>query len=302
MSRRRRSNPPEAAIEPSLKERLLVGLGALAGGAGLAWYFSRQNPRTIFTIVMENHSYSQIIGNPSCPYLNQLAQQFASATNYRSPYHPSLPNYLVMTSGSTQGVGDDAYHLIDAPNVFAQMDGAGIPWRSYSESMGQPCRASDGSLYASRHNPAVYYRSVTSDPDKCAGKVVDFSNIWGDLAANAVRYAWITPNLQDDMHDGSPAAADQWLQGVLPQLMQSPGYMNGGVVFIIWDEGDESGASADPNQLPAIVVSNNIVGAPLSDPTPYDHRSYLAAVQDLLGLARLPTTSAVNSMASMVTG
>jgi phosphatidylinositol-3-phosphatase len=299
---RRRPNPPETPAGPSGAGQIAAAIASLVGGAGLAWWFSRQNPATIFTIPMENHSYSQIIGNPACPYMNQLAQQYASATNYRSPYHPSLPNYLIMTSGSSQGVTDDLYHLIDAPNVFSQMDDAGIPWRSYSESMGSPCRTSDGSLYASRHNPAVYFQSVTGKPDVCANRVVDMSNLWGDLAANAVRYAWITPNLQDDMHDGTPAAADSWLQGILPQIMQSPGYLNGGVVFIIWDEGDESGASADPNQLPAIVVAPNIVGAPLSDPTPYDHRSYLAAVQDLMGLARLPTTAGVNSMASMISG
>ena len=36
----------------------------------------------IFTIVMENHSYGQIIGSGSAPYINSLAAKYGLATNY----------------------------------------------------------------------------------------------------------------------------------------------------------------------------------------------------------------------------
>jgi len=278
-----------------------LALGAVLGGIGLAWLFSgRRGAGTIFTIVMENHSASQIFGNPDCPFMNQLAQQYGVATNFRSSTHPSLPNYLVMTSGSTQGVGDDGYHLISGTdNIFAQMDDAGIAWRAYAESMPRPCATSDTQLYASRHNPAVYYQSVVQG-GSCTDRVVDMSTLWGDLSSNAVRYAWITPNIINDMHDGSPAQADAWLQQVVPSIQASPGYQQGGVIFILWDEGDESGRATDPDLLPAIVVSERLRSRPLVDSTAYDHRSYLAAVQDLLGLPRLPATANVNSMAAML--
>lgn len=280
-----------------------IALGATLGALGLAWFFSR--PRrggTVFTIVMENHSASQIYGNPNCPYMNDIVARYGKAANYRGDVHPSLPNYLLMTSGSTQGVGDDHYHLIGGTdNVFAQMDAAGIAWRAYSESMPSPCATGDTLLYASRHNPAVYYDSVVNS-GSCQDKVVDLSTLWTDLAANSVRYAWITPNLRDDMHDAPPATADAWLQQVVPQIQASPGYQGGGVIFILWDEGDETGSASDPTLLPAIVVSERLTSTPLADFTPYDHRSYLASVQDLLGLPRLATTDGVASMAAMLTG
>lgn len=279
-----------------------IAAAAALGGLGLAWLFTRRGGSgTIFTIVMENHSFSQIIGNQDCPYINQLANSYGLATNYRSTVHPSEPNYLLMTSGSTQGVTDDGYHLIPgADNIFAQMDAAGVSWRAYAESMITPCLTSDTQLYASRHNPAVYYQSVVGDAGVCAAKVVDLGQVWNDLASNAYRYMWITPNIVDDMHDGTPAEADAWLQSVVPSLMSSPGYQGGGTIFIIWDEGDESGRAQNPDVLPAVVVSERLVQKPMVDSTPYDHRSYLAAVQDLLGLPRLPNTSGVNSMAAML--
>ena len=56
---------------------------------------------------MENHAYGQIIGSSDAPYLNKLAGQAGLATNFYAEAHPSLPNYIAMTSGSTQGITDD---------------------------------------------------------------------------------------------------------------------------------------------------------------------------------------------------
>src|SRR2546429_6741905 len=61
----------------------------------------------VFVIVMENHSYGQIIGSSSAPYVNGLLSSGALATNYSAVSHPSLPNYLALTGGSTYGVTSD---------------------------------------------------------------------------------------------------------------------------------------------------------------------------------------------------
>ena len=61
----------------------------------------------IFVIMDENQPFSAIIGNSSAPYINSLAQRYALATNYQAVTHPSLPNYLAITSGSNDGITTD---------------------------------------------------------------------------------------------------------------------------------------------------------------------------------------------------
>lgn len=274
-------------------------LGAVAGLAAVA--VARRvalGSPTVYTIVMENHSASQVLFEDKMPFLAGLASSYGRATNYRSAVHPSLPNYLEMTSGDTWGVRDSGYRELDVDNVFAQMDRAGVRWSAYAESMGDPCRTSSSGLYASRHNPAVYYRSVVADRPLCASRVVDMSLMWGQIERGPrPGFVWITPNLVNSAHDGTLAQGDAWLSDVVPRLMASPGYRAGGVIFILFDEG---GGGRDPTLLPAVVVSERLRSRPLADPTPYGHRSYLAAVQDILGLPRLPGTQGVASMASML--
>ena len=283
---------------PPWEEAAVYAAGAAAGVmAVLAARRLYLGAPTIYTIVMENHSASQVLFGGAMPFLLRLAESYGRASDYRSRINPSLPNYLEMTSGDTWGVRDDGYHSLGVDNVFWQMDRAGVRWMAYAESMGAPCRTSSSGLYASRHNPAVYYRSVTDDRASCDARVVDMSRMWGDLERGPrSRYVWITPNLVNDAHDGTLAQGDAWLSEVVPRLMASHGYRAGGAIFVLFDEG---GGGRDPSLLPAVVVSERLRARPLVDPTPYGHRSYLAAVQDLLGLPRLPGTVGVSSMATM---
>lgn len=286
---------PAGQAESGLPYYLLGAIGGVALAA-LAWRITRARP-TLFTILLENHSASQVDGENEMPFLSNMAARYAVASDYRTHLSPSLPNYLELTSGQSWGVRDDGYHLIRGrDNLFAQMDASGVPWRAYAESMGRPCRTGSGGLYASRHNPAVYYESVVGDAAACASKVVDLDRLWADLDTADLRYVWITPNLISDAHDGSLAQCDAWLARVVPRIMSSPGYRAGGSIFILFDEG---GGGADSSRLQAVVISDRLRSAPLVDSTPYTHRSYLAAVQDLLGLPRLASTAGVASMSSM---
>jgi phosphatidylinositol-3-phosphatase len=61
----------------------------------------------VFVIIMENHSYSQIIGNPNAPFANDYARRVNSAANYFAVAHPSLTNYLEVVGGSNFGVQTD---------------------------------------------------------------------------------------------------------------------------------------------------------------------------------------------------
>ena len=93
-------------------------------------------PSHVFVIVMENRSYSQAIASG---YESQLAAQYGMATNYHGVSHPSLPNYLALTSGSTWGIADDGFHALPAGGLGAQLTDAGIEWRAYMEGMSNGC-------------------------------------------------------------------------------------------------------------------------------------------------------------------
>lgn len=69
-------------------------------------------------IMMENHGYDEIIGNPDAPYINYLANTYNLATNYFGTTHPSLPNYLDLIAGSNFGNGSPF-----DPNGFPDVNG-----------------------------------------------------------------------------------------------------------------------------------------------------------------------------------
>ena len=62
----------------------------------------------VFVIMMENHHYSQIIGNAvNAPFINNYANSANLATNYFAVGHPSLTNYLEVVGGSNFGIVND---------------------------------------------------------------------------------------------------------------------------------------------------------------------------------------------------
>lgn len=257
---------------------------------------------TVFTIVLENKSRGDIIGNRDAPFINQLVKENALAAGYHDSYvHPSEPNYIWMAAGENFGILDDAdpaKHSIDSTSHIAdQIEMAGLTWKAYQESMGAPCGLKSHGTYAAKHNPFVYFSDLngwdgsTFHPtQRCIDHVVDYSELDADLAANAVpRYAFITPNLDNDMHDGSVAAGDAWLAREVPKILGSDAFNNGGVLFLLWDEG--SGTLSKGDDPPFIVVSPHAKAGYVSS-TEYDTSSYLKTVQQILGLEELPCDAA----------
>jgi hypothetical protein len=128
----------------------------VAAPAPAAW-------RHVIWIWFENKPATAVVGSSSAPYISGLAAACASATDDHGITHPSLPNYLAATSGSTHGVTDDggpAAHPIAGPSLFSQVSSAGGQWRAYNESMPGPCSPVSAGTYAVKHNPAAYYTSI----------------------------------------------------------------------------------------------------------------------------------------------
>jgi phosphatidylinositol-3-phosphatase len=257
---------------------------ALLGGKSSA--ASQSGYSHVVWIVMENHSYSQIIGNTTAaPYINSLAQTYGSATDMHAESHPSLPNYIAMTSGSTQGITDDygpRMHPLNVPNLFTQL---GTDARALEESMPSNCYQTSSGAYAVRHDPAVYYTNFPV----CPTNVVPLGST-PDLSA---KFTFITPNLCHDMHDCSIATGDAWLQSFVPKLLASPEYTaETTVIFITWDE--DNSCSGCTNHIPTIVISPTTKAITSSDA--FNHYSMLRTTEEILGL---PLIAGATNAASM---
>ena len=240
-------------------------------------------PPHVFVIVMENRSYSQAI---SSPYMSSLAAQYATATDYHGVSHPSLPNYLALTSGTTWGIADDGFHALPAGGLGAQLTSTGIEWRAYMESMTNGCFRSPYP-YALKHNPFAYYGGA------CPPEVVPFTQFASDLAGNTPQFSWITPNLCNDGHDCSSSVADAWLSNTVPAILNSNAWQDGGMLVITWDEGEDSA-----NSVLTVIIRPNPVNHVSAKR--YDHYSLLATIEDTLGVARLGQAAQATPMTDLV--
>src|SRR4051794_15540647 len=232
-------------------------------------------------VVFENKSYDAVIGSPNAPYINALAGKCGLATSFYAETHPSLPNYIAMTSGSTQGITDDlapAAHPLDVSSIFSQLSPDG--WRSLSESMPSNCYLTNSGNYAVRHNPAPYYTNIRTE---CANQNVPLGPT-PDLSA---RFTFVTPNLCNDMHSCPPQkdtatevqTGDAWLSTFLPQVLDSPEYTAGATaVFITWDEG----AGVDQHIATLVIAPSTPVGT--TSASRFDHYSLLRTTEEMLGL------------------
>jgi acid phosphatase len=246
-------------------------------------------PAHIAVILMENEEYGGIIGSPSAPYINSLARRYALATGMYAITHPSLPNYLALTGGSTFGIGSDCTSCsVGATSIVDQLTRAGLSWRAYMQDLPGPCFTSaSAGEYAKKHDPFVYYTRITGSRRRCAS-VVPLTRLSSDERAGTLpRFLWITPNLCNDMHDCSVATGDCFLSTLVPPLLRSLG--RGGLLFLTWDEGSSDAGCcrlASGGHIVTIIAGAGAkAGARLATPT--DHYSLLQTVEDLLGLPRL---------------
>ena len=262
----------------------------------------------VIWIWLENHSYGAILGSSQAPYFNTLAKDCGIATNYHNITHPSLPNYIAATSGlpysSIQKFLSDCSPGSSCDTSAKSLFGQGESWKSYEESMPSACDHSNSGNYAVRHNPAVYYTTLHG----CSNDDVSYSHLATDLKNNQLpAFSFITPNLIDDMHNGTVADGNSWMSRNLPAILNSAAYKSGStVIFITFDEGSDVGSYADGEHcatntsdtschLPTFVISPSTkVGA--RSGTLFNHYSLLATAEQLLGLSKLGQASTATTM------
>jgi hypothetical protein len=258
-------------------------------------HLSGAAPTHIAVVVMENHEYGDIIGSRSAPFINSLARRYALATQMYGITHPSLPNYLALTGGSTFGISSDCTDCnIGASSIVDQLQSRRLTWRAYLEGLPRPCFQGAGAgQYAKKHNPFAYYTRITRNPASCAG-IVSLSQLAVDERSGSLpRYLWISPNLCHDMHDCSVSTGDRFLSSLVPPLLQALGPR--GLLFLTWDEGSSDNGCcrfASGGHIATILAGATArPGARMGTPT--DHYSVLRTIEDLFGLPRLRRAACV---------
>jgi phosphatidylinositol-3-phosphatase len=278
-----------------------------------------RGPRRIVVVVEENHSYDQVIGSPEAPFLNRLAGQGTLLTRFYATTHPSLPNYIAMVSGGTQGITSDCGDCnVDTPNLADQLERAGISWKAYQQGLPAPC--SDAHVagdYAKKHDPFMYFHSVRADPARCA-KVVPFDRLDADLAAGHLpRFVFVTPDLAHDMHGTGEGAgkaslvraADDWLRTLYGRLAASTAWREDTRLVVTWDEGGGGGGGGRGACCGGLGAGGHIATVvagprvrPGRDATTYDHYALLRSVEAAFGLPFLghaadPTSATIPAVA-----
>jgi hypothetical protein len=270
----------------------------------------------IFVIMEENTSLSTLMASMTsnaAPNFEAMRAAYATGSDYHGVTHPSLPNYIALTSGDPQGIGCDCAaqagngscnsftcNIVlgdctcsqSVTNLADQIEAANKTWMAFGEGMGTPCNLTDDSNtnYAVRHVPFLYYDDVQTDVARCTSHIVDYSSF--DVTS-APEFTFIAPNLIDDMHSPFPAtqgnitSGDTWIGPVIAQLTASSAYTDGGLIVVVWDEDDDSGIIHPNDASPIFVLSPYAKSGGYVSAATMDHYTLLATIEDGLGLPRL---------------
>ena len=244
----------------------------------------------VVLVVFENKEFPQVVGTGAAPTFDAFAKRYALLTDYRGVAHPSLPNYLALVSGSTQGVTSDCTTcVVAARNLADTLERAGRTWKTYAEGLPAPgFTGPSAGRYAKKHDPLLYFEDVVGRPDRLR-RIVPLTAFRRDLEAHALPdFSLVVPDLCHDMHDCPVSTGDAWLGAFLGPLLRS-GELGHGVVYVVFDEG--TGDAGGGGRVPALVVG------PLVRPGarargPLDHYSLLRTIEDAWRLPRLARSAA----------
>jgi phosphatidylinositol-3-phosphatase len=258
------------------------------GGSGVVPKFSH-----VIIMIFENKEYSSIIGQSTLPNFNQLAQKYTLLTKSYAVAHPSLPNYIALTSGSTQGITSDCTTCyLNVKNIADSIEASGRSWKGYMENMPTTCYIGSSGLYVQKHDPFIYYDDIRTNTTRCQQHVVPLTQLDTDLKNNALpAFAWITPNQCNNSHDCSAATADKFLGPEVNKIITSPAFDQNSLLVITFDEGSSSatccGLPTSAGGHIATILISPMVKSGYQDTTPYSHYSVLKTIEKSWGLSYL---------------
>ncbi|PYY11831.1 MAG: hypothetical protein DMG61_17925 [Acidobacteria bacterium] len=256
----------------------------------------------VVLVAEENHSYEQVIGNSSMPYLNSLAQQGALATQYYANAHPSIGNYFALTTGAVQTNDNNFPGPLSADNLARELSASGKTWKVYAEDL--PSAGYLGTTignYEKHHNPFAYFTDVVNNPSQAAN-IVPFPQLMSDANAGALPdFAFVIPNAIDDGHSCPSgtvcsdsdllARADQWLKTSISPLLATSRFQSSGLLLLTFDESNIADLRNGGGRVPLIAFGAKAKSGSQSA-TSYKHENTLNTVCVVLAIATCPGPAA----------
>ena len=252
------------------------------GGLALA---APPRPAHVVVVIEENHTLAQVVGSGNAPYLATVARNGALFTHAHGVTHPSQPNYLALLSGltNTNGNGCPARGVpVDAPNLASELLAAHFTFAAYSESL--PATGFMGcwaGTYAQKHAPWTHFTNIPQRLHHPLTALTSFDAL--------PTVAFIVPDVDDDMHDGTVKEGDEWAAAHLTPLLKWAATHDTLVVFT-WDEGFDAA-----NSIPTMFVGPMIRAGKYTQRI--NHYNVLRTLEDLY---RLPLTGKAETAAPIV--
>jgi phosphatidylinositol-3-phosphatase len=251
----------------------------------------------VVLVMEENQSYSSVAGNAAWPHLNALIKAGSLANNYFADAHPSLGNYFMLTTGQILTLDDTSTKVWDVDNIARRMLSAKTSFKVYAEGIKQGYLGGDTGLYVIRHNPFAMLSDVANNT-QIANQVIQPFSLFTTDAANKTlpAFSFVVPNLNDDAHNGTPQAADNWLQSnVIGPLAANPAFQTGGdgLLIVLFDESLNTDIANGGGHV-ACVLWGPIVkaGYTQTSKNTYQHQNMLRTVMEVLSLSNPPSASA----------
>jgi len=257
----------------------------------------------VIVVVEENHSFSQIIGSPSLPFLNGLATKYSLATQYYANVHPSIGNYFMMTTGQIITNDDRSVPTVTANNIVRQILTAGKTWRGYAESSPSVgYLGPDVFPYTRHHYPVSYFSDVVNSSVQRL-HLVPFSHFSSDLVNSRLPdYALVVPNQQHNGHNCPPGTSpcsdalvlktmDNWLKTNIGPVLSNPAFQKDGILIIVFDEGKPTDTAHGGGHIATVIVGPHVKRGFRSTKF-YQHQNLLRTVLQALRITNYPGKSA----------
>jgi len=225
-------------------------------------------PAHIVIVIDENRSASEVVGSKSAPYINSLAAAGANFSHSFGVTHPSMPNYLALFAGSSQGATHEGCpQTWKTPNVETALAAAKLTFAGYSEGLPRTGYTGCGAgQYTREHNPWVDFTNVPAADNR---PLTAFPSDYSTLPP----VSFVIPNQVDDMHTGTVGQGDAWLKQHLGGYITWAKTHNS--VFILTFDEDDYSAN---NRIATIITGQHVIRGTYSETI--NHYRVLRTIED----------------------
>lgn len=277
-----------------------TGGGSGSGGGTGSGTGSTVEASHVVLVVLENQNYADVVGSANAPYLNSLIAQGTLATNYYANSHPSIGNYMMMTTGSLVTTNDEYTGTVSPPEIVSALTGAGKSWMVFAEAIpAAGYTGGDTGAYLKRHNPLSYFTDVEGTAS--AANIVPFAQLATAAAGTLPNFTMVVGNIYDVGHNCEPTVTtcttavelqqtDAWLKSTLPQILSNASFQASGLLAITFDESSTDNTNGG-GQVATVLLGTN-VKAGYQATGLYQHQNLLRLMLEAQGVEALPNGAA----------